>query len=84
MARSWLLDGRILRAGLEEVRIAVCGSGLRRGLTDLNAGCRSRRAVGLSQRRGLRSHVQSNEAGMYGAGGRRTEGRGEDGVRRMR
>ena len=43
------------------------------GLTDLNARCRSRRAVGLSQRRGLGSHVQRNGAGMYGV----EEGRGE-------
>ena len=81
MARSWLLDGRILRARLEGVRVAMCMSTPRRVLTDLNAGCRSCRAVGLSQRRGLRSHVQSDEAGMYGAegGGR---GGGEEG--RMR
>jgi len=56
----------------------MCVFRLRGGLTDLNACCRSRRAVGLSQRRGLGSHVQKNEAGMYGVAGRgdgRREGR---------
>ena len=50
----------------------------------MNAGCRSCRAVGLSQRRGLGSHVQKNEAGMYEVAGRedgRREGREVDEVR---
>ena len=57
---------------------------LRGRLTDLNAGCRSCRAVGLSQRRGLWSHVQKNEGGMYGVARRedgRREGREVDEVR---
>ena len=70
VATSWLLDGRILRAGLEGVRGVICVFGLR-GLTDLNACCR---AAGLGQRRGLGSHVQKSEGGMY-----RVAGRGEGG-----
>lgn len=52
-----------------------------RGLTDLNTGCRSCRAVGLSQRRRLGSHVQGNEAGMYEVeGGGREKKEDEVGV----
>jgi len=53
----------------------MCAFRSRRGLTDLNASCCPCRAVGLSQRRRLGSHVQRNEAVIYGAEGR-GDGRG--------
>ena len=48
------------------------------GLTDLDARGRSCRAVGLSQRRGLGSHVQRNGTGMYGVEGGRGEKEGDE------
>ena len=77
---SWLFVGRILKAGFGGVSGAMCVAGERGRLTDLNACCGSCRTVGLSQRRGLWSHIQISEAGMYGVEGRGAgEGREEGG-----
>ena len=55
--------------------MCLCGMS---GLTDLDARCRSCRAVGLSQRRGLGSHVQRNGTGMYGVEEGREEKEGDE------